>query len=97
MLKRAPTDAEARFQLALLHLKLRKFREARDGLLEFASLRPADPRPHFYLAIVYGDKLGKAEEAQAELEEYERLGGTEPTALTWLSELRAALGGSGSR
>ncbi len=96
MLKRAvkmdPEDPELRLQLGIAYLKQRKHKAARDAFNDMVDRAPKDPRPFYYLAIIYGDKMGKHQDALNALEEYERLGGKEPTALSWLEDLRAQLG-----
>lgn len=96
MFKRAvkmdPKDPDLRLQLGIAYMKQRKYKPARDAFKAMVGLAPKDPRPHYYLAIVYGDKMGKHKDALSELEIYESLGGKEPTALSWLADLRAQLG-----
>lgn len=91
-IKMAPDDPELYLQLGITYLKQRKHKVARDAFGDMIARAPEDPRPHYYLAIIYGDRMGKSKEALAALEEYARLGGTEPTALSWLADLRAQLG-----
>ena len=87
-----PGDAELRFQLGLAWMKKRSYREARTAFLDAAERAPSDLRPHFYLALILGDKLGKAKEALAELDRYVELGGKEPQMLAWRASLAAERG-----
>ncbi len=52
------------------------------------KLKPDDTNARFMLALVYGTRLGQLERAYDLLEEYDRLGGTEPGAVSWLKQLR---------
>ncbi len=88
-LELAPTRADLYLQLGFLQIKRKKNADALRSMKRMVELAPEDPRPHFYLAIIYGDHLGKKRDAKRELESYVELGGNEPAALRWLEELRA--------
>jgi len=88
----APQDPELRMQLGIACMKNRAHKDARDAFLEAVDRDAQNPRPHFYLAVIQGDKLGKSREALDELRRYVALGGKEPTALSWLAQLEKQLG-----
>ena len=83
-LELAPTRADLYLQLGFLQIKRKKNADALRSMKRMVELAPEDPRPHFYLAIIYGDHLGKKRDAKRELESYVELGGNEPAALRWL-------------
>jgi tetratricopeptide (TPR) repeat protein len=87
-LELSPKDADLQLRLGRLCQKKRKWRQAQDAFEAAAAIRPEDPRPHFFLAVLHGDDLHKPSEALRSLETYVRLGGKEPSALRWLEELK---------
>ena len=91
-IKQSPDDADLYRQLGITWMRRRSYPQARDAFLAAAARAPKDPRPHYYLAILYGDKMGKGKEALVALENYSDRGGKDPRMLRWRDELRAALG-----
>ncbi len=89
----SPKDANLPLRLGFLYEKKKKWKPAEDEYRLAARLDPKSPDPHFFLAVILGDRLKNAADALDELETYRALGGTEPAALKWLEELRAAKAG----
>ena len=70
---------ESHYELGALLMNQRKWPEAAAELSRAIALNPKHPPAHFQLARVY-DKLGKAELAQAERAEHQRLTAAETSA-----------------
>jgi len=85
----APEDPELHLETGFLWMQRKRHKDALASLERAAALAPDDPRPWFFVAVVYGDRLGKPEEARDALRRYVELGGKEPAALTWLAELES--------
>jgi Flp pilus assembly protein TadD len=85
-----PTNPELQLKLGFLQMQKKRWSLAVESFRRAATLAPKDPDPHLYLAVLYGDHMDLAPQAQQHLEEYQRLGGREATALAWLKELKAA-------
>jgi len=91
-LARVPDDTRLLTQLGFLQLRRRRYMDALDAFRSVARLKPEDPSPWFFMAVIHGDHRSKPREALAALQRYQELGGKEPTALAWLARLTAALG-----
>lgn len=89
----SPSDADLPLRLGFLHEKKKRWKAAEDEYRLAARLAPKSPDPHFFLAVLLGDRMKNLDGALAELETYRALGGTEPAALKWLDELRVAKSG----
>ncbi|MCC7138398.1 MAG: tetratricopeptide repeat protein [Planctomycetes bacterium] len=84
-----PKDPEPRLCAGLWLNAKGKFE---DAIAEFEAAVKAAPtlaEPHYFLAILQGDKLGMLGIALDHLREYKRLGGTNEDALAWLAGLEA--------
>jgi tetratricopeptide (TPR) repeat protein len=81
-------DARAREMFARGLLDEGEYVEAAREFEVVARMRPMDPNPCYFLAVVKGAHLGQPREARVWLERYSALGGVEPAALEWLEELR---------
>ena len=90
--KADPENGGLQLQLGITYLKQRKYRPALSAFDKAAELDGGNPRPHFYRAIILGDHMGKPKDAKQALETYVQLGGKEPSAVTWLNQLREAYG-----
>jgi Flp pilus assembly protein TadD len=84
-----PEHAEVQLRLGFLQMQRKKWTPALDAFRRAAALSPKDADIHLYLAVLYGDHLEMPAQARQHLEEYQRLGGSEPSALRWLEELKA--------
>ncbi len=88
--KASPQDAGLRVRQGFCALKRRRWPQAAEAFRAAAELAPKDPDPRLYLAVVLGDHLNDEDGALEHLLEYRRLGGREPSALAWLTQLQNA-------
>lgn len=86
--QRFPRDGRARELYAHALVEDRQYTEAAEELEAVTTLVPEDPDPCYLLAVVRGLHLGQLREARTWMERYAALGGKEPAALDWLSQLR---------
>jgi tetratricopeptide (TPR) repeat protein len=91
-LELAPTDANLALRLGWLLEKKKRWKQAEEAYRLAARSAPKAPDPHYFLAVLLGDRMKNPNGAIEELEAYKRLGGAEPQALAWLEELKAAKG-----
>ena len=85
--KAHPAEAGLPLRLGFALMQKKRWTQAAEAFREAARLAPGDPDPHFYLAVLYGDRLGNLEQARLHLQEYKAKGGKEASALAWLAAL----------
>ena len=73
-LRQKPDLVEARLAIERIYFADGQFEKALEQMRTVVRLAPADPTPHYRMSMLYR-RLGKAEEARRELEEFQRLQG----------------------
>jgi hypothetical protein len=68
-------------------MERRRWTRAAQALERAIAIEPTSADPHFYAAVVYGDRMGRKADALEHLRAYKRLGGKKAAALSWLDEL----------
>lgn len=90
-LERHPEDWALRYLVGSLHLATGEAARARTELQRTIASRPAEPGPHYLLAITFAEQFAQPEAAEAEFRAYLELAPQGPHA----AEARAWLAGEG--
>jgi tetratricopeptide (TPR) repeat protein len=82
-----PEHYGLQLRLGFASMERKRWTRAVQALERAAEIDPTAADPHFYAAVVYGDRMGREVDALEHLRAYKRLGGKKAAALSWLDEL----------
>jgi tetratricopeptide (TPR) repeat protein len=89
--KRAPDNADAFYQLGLVHEKMGHYKKAEAAFVQAGKLNPENPEVYFSLGTLYEDQLNDTAKSVEAFRRYLQLGGAQARARAAVSQADQAL------